>query len=179
MRGRREGQRTPWQDAALAYSLWKMGRHEENLAEMRKAIRLEPGNARFQALFGWYLGFAGRAEEGIEPLRLARRMSPHSAPLLFWLGATYRAAGRFDKAIDLLKELRVKRGGRILPGPELQLAATYQQAGREEDARATVQAVLKVAPRFTLEFVSRRTPYKRPEDTKAFLGALRKAGLPE
>ncbi len=42
-----------------------------------------------------------------------------------------------------------------------------------------VQAIRKVAPKYTLKVVSRANPYKNLEDVERFLGALRKAGVPE
>jgi hypothetical protein len=53
------------------------------------------------------------------------------------------------------------------------------QAGREDEARATVQAIRKVAPKYSLKVVSRAFPYKELDDMERFLGALRKAGMPE
>ena len=47
-----------------------------------------------------------------------------------------------------------------------------------DEARATVQAVLKVRPYATLNVASRAAPYRKPEDMERYLGALRKAGLP-
>ena len=71
------------------------------------------------------------------------------------------------------------RGGRIIPAPEVQLAVTYQQVGRKDEAQAAVQAIRQVEPRYSLKVVSRGFPYKKSVDMERFLDALRKAGMPE
>ncbi len=106
------------------------------------------------------------------------RMSPDSLPLLFFLGANYRAAGRFEKAIEALIEHRQRLGGRVLPAPTLQLAAAYMQAERGQEARATVDVLLKKSPHLDLEWAVRIHAYKDRRDEARFLEALRKAGLP-
>ena len=162
----------------LAFAYYLDRRHDEGLAAIRKAVQLAPSDALQRANYGRYLGYAGLPEEGIKQLRMSMRMNPDGEYLLYFLGGTYRAAGRYDKAIEVLKELRDRRGGRITLHPELQLAASYMQAGRADEARATVQAVLKVRPYATLNVASRAAPYRKPEDMERYLGALRKAGLP-
>ncbi len=76
-------------------------------------------------------------------------------------GSVAGGAGRYDKAIEVLKELRSKRGGRITVGIQLPLAASYIQAGRTDNARAAVQALLKVVPNVTLKIASRRERNRR------------------
>jgi hypothetical protein len=42
-----------------------------------------------------------------------------------------------------------------------------------------VQALLKVAPRFTSTVAARTHPYKSTDEMARFLGALHEAGVPE
>ncbi len=107
------------------------------------------------------------------------RMSPDGPYLPWFLAITYRAAGRYDKTIEVIKELRSKRRRRNSVRIELQLAASFMQAGRVDEARATVQALLKVKPNVTLRIASRAARYRKPEDMERYLGALSRAGLPE
>ncbi len=117
--------------------------------------------------------------EGIEQVKQAMRMSPDSLPMLYFLGANYRAAGQFGNAIKALTEHRKRLGGRIIPPPTTQLIASHVQAGSVEKARAEVQALLKVAPRFTTAVAARTHSYKSRDEMDRFLGALRKAGVPK
>ncbi len=164
---------------SLANALIYNREFDDGLTAIRKAVELAPGDALMRGRYGRYLGFVGEAREGLEQLRIAQRMAPGSANVLFFLGLTYRAAGQYEKAIEFLEDFRSKLGGRILANADLQLAAAYMQAGREDDARAMVQAVNSAKPHFTLEFTSRAAPYKEQDDMAAFLDALRKAGLPK
>ena len=76
-------------------------------------------------------------------------------------------------------EVRREQLCRIDPHPELHLVAAYMEAGREADAGATVEQILKVTPHYNMEAARRQGLHKRPEDVKRFLDAIRKAGLPE
>ncbi|MEQ9641010.1 MAG: tetratricopeptide repeat protein [Alphaproteobacteria bacterium] len=156
----------------------RMRLYDQSLDEIRTAIKAAPNDSLMRAFYGRNLGYAGRPADGIEQIKIAQRMSPDSLPLLFFLGANQRAAGHYPAAIASLLEQRQQLGGRILPAPTLQLAAAYMQAGRGDEARATIAALLKVAPHLTLDLATRIHPYKRPEDEARFLEALAAAGLP-
>jgi tetratricopeptide (TPR) repeat protein len=58
------------------------------------------------------------------------------------------------------------------------LAATRAEAGRIKTAHEAVQELLKLQPNSCLRR-SRQSSYRRPEDLELYVGALRKAGLPE
>jgi adenylate cyclase len=57
------------------------------------------------------------------------------------------------------------------------LAATFSEAGRDEEAHAEVSEVLRIQPRISLEAIAKRTPLKNKDDLDRFIDALRKAGL--
>jgi adenylate cyclase len=57
------------------------------------------------------------------------------------------------------------------------LIASYVSLGREEEARAAAQQLLKMNPNFSLESWKYGRTYKNPEDIERLYGALRKAGL--
>jgi hypothetical protein len=50
-------------------------------------------------------------------------------------------------------------------------------AGREKDARAEGEEVLKMDPNFSLEHFANMLPYKNQADKEYVVDALRKAGL--
>ena len=166
----------PFTALAAVYRL--QGRYDESIAALQRAIQVEPGYALAYGLLGRYLGEAGRAEEGIEAIRLGLRMSPTEHMLRAHLGATLRLAGQFDEAIDALEHHVRANQGRTTPLLHAPLPAAYMQAGRETEARAAVQALLKNAPKYSLKDVA-VIPYKNPKDLETLIDALRKAGLPE
>jgi hypothetical protein len=49
--------------------------------------------------------------------------------------------------------------------------------GREKDARAEAAEVLRIDPKFSLDSLSKRLPYKDQSGTDKVANALRKAGL--
>ena len=49
--------------------------------------------------------------------------------------------------------------------------------GREKEARAEATEVLRVNPKFSLDYLARILQYKDQSVTDKFIGALRKAGL--
>jgi hypothetical protein len=59
------------------------------------------------------------------------------------------------------------------------LAVTYSLLGREEEARASVEKTLELAPFISVSFVAKTAPYKKQTDLELILNAMRKAGFPE
>ncbi len=99
--------------------------------------------------------------------------------MLYYLGQTYRAGGTLDDAIKTITEHRARLAGRILPAPTSQLVAALQQAGCVEEARAEAQKLPAVAPYFTTEVATRSHPFQGENDQRAFIDALRAAGIPD
>lgn len=52
-------------------------------------------------------------------------------------------------------------------------------SGRDEEARATASEVLRINPKFSLEYFTKTLVYKNQADKDRYIGALRKAGLPK
>ncbi len=59
------------------------------------------------------------------------------------------------------------------------LTAAYSELGRDDEAKAMAQQLLKRHPKFSLSSFNLARTYKNPEDTERLLNALRKAGLPD
>jgi adenylate cyclase len=51
--------------------------------------------------------------------------------------------------------------------------------GHEQEARAEAAEVLRINPKFSLEYIKKTTPYKNRADLERLIEAGRKAGLPE
>ena len=59
----------------------------------------------------------------------------------------------------------------------LYLATTYNMMGREKDARAEAAEVLRINPKFSLDYYMKRLPYKDRSQIDKLVNAMRKAGL--
>jgi len=59
------------------------------------------------------------------------------------------------------------------------LAQAYALTGRENEARTEVEEVLRINPRYSVEYFRNSTPYKNPADMELMVNALLKAGLPK
>ena len=57
------------------------------------------------------------------------------------------------------------------------LAVTYSLAGNETEAHSAAENVLRIEPRFSLEYLAEMLPFKNKSDTELVIEALRKAGL--
>jgi Tfp pilus assembly protein PilF len=49
--------------------------------------------------------------------------------------------------------------------------------GREKEARAEAEEVLRIDPKFSLDYFAKAHPYKDQSQTDKVVNALRKAGL--
>src|SRR5271156_5762452 len=72
------------------------GRHEEAIAELRRAQELDPLSLIIDADagFGYYL--AGRYEPALQAYRKVLAVNPNFIPVLFYLGKYYRQTGQYD-----------------------------------------------------------------------------------
>ena len=59
----------------------------------------------------------------------------------------------------------------------LLLAAAYSRAGRMEEAQTEAAEVLRINPKFSLEYFAKRMTLKNQDDKDRVIEALRKAGL--
>ena len=84
-------------------------------------------------------------------------------------------AGRFEEAVAAHKEA-LRRAPNYLRA-HIGLAATYSMMGREKEARADAEEVLRINPKFSLDNYAKILPYKDQSQTDKIVNALRKAGL--
>ncbi len=59
----------------------------------------------------------------------------------------------------------------------VQLAAIYSLMGRDKEARAEAAEVLRTNPKFSLDYLVKRLPYKDQSQIDKLANAWRKAGL--
>jgi tetratricopeptide (TPR) repeat protein len=166
----------PWGHAIWgSVYLWQK-QYEPALAEMERAIALDPDDATSSALLAETLSRMGRLEEAVVRAEQALRRKPVTADEhLDSVGAAYYLAGRPEEAIVPLKQY-LTRYPNIL-GAHLTLAAVYSDLGQAAEARAEAAEVLRLNPQFSLEVHKQRVPIKDPAMLERHMTALRKAGL--
>ena len=159
----------------LAYSL--AGRTDLALAQVRRAVALEPGDPLSYQWFSGVLIFSGRHDEAIAAMQEALRIDPiePGTPYLNILGMAYFNGEQYESAIDAF-ERNLLRGGPDAPNMEAYRAATYAALGREGKAREVI-ANLNVRPgEISPEsWIRRWTPSQKIAE-KA-IGALHRLGM--
>jgi len=164
--------------AVLGWLYTMERRFDKGIAECERAVALSPNAADAYFHLGNALRFAGRHEESVRATEKAVRLNPFPRPLvLSSLGSAYFFTGRYGKAIEMC-EKAVKEAPDDLIA-HLHLAAAYVGAGREEEAQAQIGEVLRINPKYSLEYQAKMLPFKNKRDLDRVIGALRKAGLPE
>ena len=152
--------------------------YERAIAEGERAVALDPGGASANLMYGMSLSYGGRAEEAIPVLQKAIRLNPLGETGYFLnLGHAYRATGRFEEAVSAYKKSLQRSPDNFFA--HLGLAATYSMMGREQEARAEAAEVLRINPKFSLDFFAKSllSLYKEQSVREDLLNALRKSGL--
>jgi adenylate cyclase len=151
--------------------------YEKGLAEGGRAVDLDPNGAETLNVFATDLFFAGQTDEAIPLIEKSIRLNPNGPSWFFWnYGTVLRFAGRFDDSISAYKKALLLAPDNIFT--HLGLTATYSLMGREKEARAHAQEVLKLNPKFSISFLGRVCSYKDQSLGEKYWGnSLRKAGL--
>jgi adenylate cyclase len=83
--------------------------------------------------------------------------------------------GRFEEAVSAFKKALQRAPNNLTV--HIGLGATYSLMGREKEARAEAEEILRINPRFSLDYFKMISPYKDPLEIDKIADALRKAGL--
>ena len=83
--------------------------------------------------------------------------------------------GQYEEALSEYKKGLHRSPDAI--GVHIPLAVIYILLNRQEEARAAAKKILDINPNFSVERVSKATPYKNEADLKLLVDALREAGL--
>ena len=162
---------------ALLGQIYVMKRnYDKAIAEGEKAVALDPGGADAHAQLGTSLNYADRPKEAIPLFEKAIRLNPNGPTWYFQNFAhCYRLTGQYQEAIT-----QYKKSLRVAPNniaTHISLAATYSLSGRDEEAHAEAEEVLRINPKFSLEYYAKTLPFKNPAQLDRYIEAMRKAGL--
>jgi len=155
--------------------LWKM-EHQKAIAEVEKAISLEPNNADWLENLGGILTWAGRPDKAIGLIEKAMRLNPKYPAFYLWgLGHAHFLMKQYDEAISAFK-----RALNVNPNyhpSHFYLAAGYSELDQKEGAQTQVAELLRKWPTGCLEAAKQRLPYKDQAVLERILKAVGKAGL--
>lgn len=114
----------------------------------RKAVELDPENARAYWLLGKALFDAGQREEAIDPLRKASQLDPENPDPVWLLGWTYFILGRNEQALEAgLKFLSlVPEDHPKVTDRYYLLARVYHRLGERENALGFGELALAEVP---------------------------------
>ena len=150
--------------------------YDKAVAEGERAVALNPSGATAIAFYAVSLQYACRPEEAIPLFQKAIRLNPFG-PVFYHnnLGLTLANTGRYEEAVSALKKVVQRAPNHMLI--HVWLAATYSMMGREKEARAEAEEVLRINPKFTLDSLTKILPYKDQSISDNYINGLRKAGL--
>jgi TolB-like protein/DNA-binding SARP family transcriptional activator/Flp pilus assembly protein TadD len=165
--------------AQLGEILSSHGRFSEAEWHFDKALALNPNDVEARAIYGAWAG----GERGLEALKFAERMNPCSFIWIPWIkGTILYELRRYDEAIAALAQIDSR-----ITSARGWLAASLAQAGRSDEAQATLREYLEAAkkdyaifPKSSAEWESlwrREGQYQHEEDFEHLREGLRKAGL--
>jgi adenylate cyclase len=152
--------------------------HDKAIAEGERAVALEPGGAFAHETYAWSLTYAGRPEEAIPICQKAIRFNPSgmgTTQLYNIFGTSLRLTGRYEEAVSAYKKAIHRSPDNIFV--HINLTITYTLMGREKEARAEAAEVLRINPKFSLDFWAKTMPFKDQSEIDKGVNALRKAGL--
>jgi len=160
----------------LGFLYTMTGEYEKGIEEAQKAVGLDPNSDIAHQYLGLSLRFGDKPKEAIPVLKKAIRLNPFApSTIIFNLGLSYLFSGQYEEAITECKRATTREPNNL--GAQLALTVTYSLSGRDEEARATTAEVLRIDPKFSLEYFSKTLVYKNQADRDRFVEALRKAGL--
>jgi adenylate cyclase len=164
--------------AALGYDFLLLRQHDKAIALGEKALELEPNSADILQLHAAILTFAGRREEAIPFFREALRLNP-KPPNIYYrhFGVALRDSGQYEEAIALQRKAIEQEPKDIIA--YIVLVSSASLAGRDEEAQAAAEEMLRLNPKFSVARIEKISPHKDRAVVKRFCDALRKAGLPQ
>jgi len=164
-------------DAHVLLSILYRGEKEydKSIAEGRRAVELDPSGSNAYTFYGAALLFASRPEEAIPLLQKAIRLNPNAQSWTFvFLGHAFRNTGRLEEAVSAYKKVLKRAPDHLIA--HVALTTVYSLMGREEEARAEAQEVLRINPKFSLiRFKKTALVFKDKSENDMILNAMTKA----
>jgi adenylate cyclase len=150
--------------------------YNKGIVEGERAVALDPGGPNILLNYAVILRRVGRPEEALPLNQKAIRLDPLGSTTVYReLGETLRDMGRFEEAVSAYKKAIQLEANNTLA--HVALAATYSMMGLEKEARAEAAQVLRINPKFSLDYYAKVVVYKDQSQIDKVANALRKVGL--
>jgi adenylate cyclase len=150
--------------------------YDKAIAEGERAVALNPGGTSVLNSYANSLNWAGRPEEAIPLFQKAIRLNPFGPSYLYFnLGIALMNTGRLEEAVSALRKAIQLTPDYIMA--HLGLAGTYSIMGREKEAHAEAAEVIRINPKFSVDYFAKTIPLKDQSRIDMIVNALRKAGL--
>ena len=167
----------PWAHLALGQLATMRRQTDAAVHAFQRALELNPNFAAAHGFLGYALALDGQFEPAVEHLNQALSLSPHDPQnivFMIGLGQAYYQAGRYNEAVKYSQNIAQQRSEHF--GAHRQLCASLAQAGRMEEARATLERLKQLQPNVSLDWVNENLPLTS-QAMKKYLDGFRKAGL--
>jgi Tfp pilus assembly protein PilF len=166
-----------------SFVMYLQGEVDAAARECEAVLALWPNEPHALQRLGFYRLLQGRVEEVATPVNLAMRLNPLEPTQMasghFYLGMALFHQQRDEEAYDELRQAVAANPGLGLP--RLWMASIDALRGRDADARANLQAFLRVVPNLGSEALRASDVSKNPAylaGQRRFYDGIRKAGFP-
>ncbi len=153
---------------------------DEALAEIEKAVAMDPNDPELYAWMSNILWFLGKNSEAIESAKMGLRLDPNNpTTYLIQLGKAHLPYGDLQESLQVLE--RAKRLNPELSGSvALSQSIIYGIQGRNEEARTAYEIFIKsrMSPVRNLNDILLYFPFEDPKTLDRIAEALIKAGVP-
>ncbi len=154
------------------------GEHQRAYDLFDKAILIDPELPEVFTYYGSICIYGGRPEMALKLSQRALELHSFAPPSWdFHVGQAHYLLKDFDKTIQKYEQAR----DRIpkFTSLRLHMIAAYWEAGRLDEARGEVAAVMEIVPDYTLTMAADNYPYVEGETRSRFLSSLKAAGIRE
>jgi DNA-binding winged helix-turn-helix (wHTH) protein/Tfp pilus assembly protein PilF len=160
----------------LAVHLTLQGRTDEALAESRKALALDPYNARLNLNVGWILYGTRQHEQALTHFRQMIAAGLYVPGSYSWLAQIYEAQGRYEQAVEM--DIKYRSLSRAAPRATLEsFRAAYAASGWEGYWQKVLEQRESVAARKYVEPYGFAAIYARLGEKEQAFRWLEKAYL--
>ncbi len=177
------GDRRPATLVLLAQLDVYTGKHDSAIAHIDRALELAPNHSTAYTVGGFVKHASGQAAEGAALLRFGMRIQPvYPTFVPRNLSFALLEMGDYAQAMDVAKGVlpRVADNPRNKAIVLRLLAAAAVLAGDEDAGRRHMDEMRRIDPKLTVQGQRKRAYFMKNQDfVERYVGALRRAGLPE